>query len=197
MMLRLSGSLLKRPSLTSAGKSSRRSSCVLMAYGRCLRPALYSSLRSSPSHPMGVSALRVTIAIAHAANNGGFASQLPSRAGFFAMNPAPRMRPTELRYWRMEPDPDPRSRNTRCLACDHAQPANQHRQQRVRCSLERNKMQQNARLRKVATTPVHLRNYCHQTPLGRRERPTRGSAPKQQTYRILAERARMARNRAL
>jgi hypothetical protein len=39
---------------------------VLMAYGRCLRPALYSSLRSSPSHPTGVSALRVTIAIANA-----------------------------------------------------------------------------------------------------------------------------------
>ena len=39
---------------------------VLMAYGRCLRPALYSSLRSSPSHPTGVSALRVTIAIASA-----------------------------------------------------------------------------------------------------------------------------------
>jgi hypothetical protein len=39
---------------------------VLMAYGRCLRPALYSSLRSSPSHPAGVSALRVTIAIASA-----------------------------------------------------------------------------------------------------------------------------------
>lgn len=156
-MLRLSGSLLKRPSLTSAGKSSRRSSCVLMAYGRCLRPALYSSLRSSPSHPMGVSALRVTSAIAHVANNGGFASQLPSRAGFFAMNPATRMRPTELRYWRMGPDPDPRPRNTRYLACDHAQPANQHRQQRARCSFERNKAQQNARLRRVATTPVHRR----------------------------------------
>ena len=39
---------------------------TLMAYGRCLRPALYSSLRSSPSHPTGVSALRVTIAIANA-----------------------------------------------------------------------------------------------------------------------------------
>ena len=39
---------------------------TLMAYGRCLRPALYSSLRSSPSHPTGVSALRVTIAIASA-----------------------------------------------------------------------------------------------------------------------------------
>src|SRR5512141_776409 len=37
-----------------------------MPYGRCLRPALYSSLRSSPSHPAGVSALRVTIAIANA-----------------------------------------------------------------------------------------------------------------------------------
>ena len=39
---------------------------VLLTYGRCLRPALYSSLRSSPSHPTGVSALRVTIAIANA-----------------------------------------------------------------------------------------------------------------------------------
>jgi hypothetical protein len=39
---------------------------VPMAYGRCLRPALYSSLRSSPSHPEGVSALRVTITIANA-----------------------------------------------------------------------------------------------------------------------------------
>jgi len=38
---------------------------VLMAYGRCRRPALYSSLRSSPSHLTGVSALRVTIAIAN------------------------------------------------------------------------------------------------------------------------------------
>jgi len=38
----------------------------LTARGRCLRPALYSSLRSSPSHPAGVSALRVTIAIASA-----------------------------------------------------------------------------------------------------------------------------------
>lgn len=39
---------------------------VPRVYGRCLRPALYSSLRSSPSHPTGVSALRVTIAIASA-----------------------------------------------------------------------------------------------------------------------------------
>jgi hypothetical protein len=41
------------------------------AYGRCLRPALYSSLRSSPSHPTGVSALRVTIAIANARKQWG------------------------------------------------------------------------------------------------------------------------------
>ena len=38
---------------------------------RCLRPALYSSLRSSPSHPAGVSALRVTIAIANARKQRG------------------------------------------------------------------------------------------------------------------------------
>lgn len=60
--------------------------CVLMAYGRCLRPALYSSLRSSPSHPTGVSALRVTIAIANARKQLGFASQLPGRGDSFAMN---------------------------------------------------------------------------------------------------------------
>ena len=47
-------------------RSQTRIINVLMAYGRCLRPALYSSLRSSPSHPTGVSALRVTIAIANA-----------------------------------------------------------------------------------------------------------------------------------
>jgi hypothetical protein len=41
------------------------------AEGRCLRPALYSSLRSSPSHPTGVSALRVTIAIANARKQWG------------------------------------------------------------------------------------------------------------------------------
>ena len=51
---------------------------ALTAYGRCLRPALYSSLRSSPSHPAGVSALRVTIAIA----NARFA-----RAAFFRKSP--------------------------------------------------------------------------------------------------------------
>lgn len=59
---------------------------VLMAYGRCLRPALYSSLRSSPSHPSGVSALRVTIAIANARKQWAFAGQLPSRGGSFAIN---------------------------------------------------------------------------------------------------------------
>lgn len=59
---------------------------VLMAYGRCLRPALYSSLRSSPSHPSGVSALRVTIAIANARKLWAFAGQLPSRGGSFAIN---------------------------------------------------------------------------------------------------------------
>ncbi len=47
-------------------RSQARIINVLMAYERCLRPALYSSLRSSPSHPTGVSALRVTIAIADA-----------------------------------------------------------------------------------------------------------------------------------
>jgi hypothetical protein len=65
---------------------------VLMAYGRCLRPALYSSLRSSPSHPTGVSALRVTIAIANARfarKQLGFSGQLPSRGGSFAMNRPP------------------------------------------------------------------------------------------------------------
>jgi hypothetical protein len=43
---------------------SNRNVVLIVRFGRCLRPALYSSLRSSPSHPMGVSALRVTIAIA-------------------------------------------------------------------------------------------------------------------------------------
>jgi hypothetical protein len=66
---------------------------VLMAYGRCLRPALYSSLRSSPSHPTGVSALRVTIAIASArfARKQWGASQVncQSRGGSFAMNRPP------------------------------------------------------------------------------------------------------------
>ena len=52
------------PSLTRQEFAEECDIDVLMAYGRCLRPALYSSLRSSPSHPTGVSALRVTIAIA-------------------------------------------------------------------------------------------------------------------------------------
>jgi hypothetical protein len=73
---------------------------VLMAYGRCLRPALYSSLRSSPSHPTGVSALRVTIAIANARKQWGLASQLPSRGGSFARIGH---QPTRWgrRYWRI------------------------------------------------------------------------------------------------
>jgi len=53
------------PSLTRQEFAEECDINVLMAYGRCLRPALYSSLRSSPSHPTGVSALRVTIAIAN------------------------------------------------------------------------------------------------------------------------------------
>ena len=54
------------PSLTRQEFAEECDINVLMACGRCLRPALYSSLRSSPSHPTGVSALRVTIAIANA-----------------------------------------------------------------------------------------------------------------------------------
>jgi hypothetical protein len=54
------------PLFTRQEFAEERDHNVLMAYGRCLRPALYSSLRSSPSHPTGVSALRVTIAIANA-----------------------------------------------------------------------------------------------------------------------------------
>ena len=62
------------PPLTGQDYAEECDIHVLMAYGRCLRPALYSSLRSSPSHPTGVSALRVTIAIANfasLANSGG------------------------------------------------------------------------------------------------------------------------------
>lgn len=59
------------PSLTGQECAEECDNNVLMAYGRCLRPALYSSLRSSPSHPTGVSALRVTIAIANARKQSG------------------------------------------------------------------------------------------------------------------------------
>ena len=59
------------PSLTRQEFAEECDIDVLMAYGRCLRPALYSSLRSSPSHPTGVSALRVTIAIASARRQRG------------------------------------------------------------------------------------------------------------------------------
>ena len=59
------------PSLTRQEFAEECDNNVLIAYGRCLRPALYSSLRSSPSHPTGVSALRVTIAIANARKQWG------------------------------------------------------------------------------------------------------------------------------
>ena len=81
------------PSLTRQEFAEECDINVLMAYGRCLRPALYSSLRSSPSHPTGVSALRVTIAIANArfARKQWGASQVncQSRGGSFAMNRPP------------------------------------------------------------------------------------------------------------
>ena len=81
------------PSLTRQEFGEECDINVLMAYGRCLRPALYSSLRSSPSHPTGVSALRVTIAIANArfARKQWGASQVncQSRGGSFAMNRPP------------------------------------------------------------------------------------------------------------
>ena len=70
------GRLRKRPWLRSSAPEDRVGVRELqISFGRCLRPALYSSLRSSPSHPMGVSALRVTIAIASARKQWGFASQ--------------------------------------------------------------------------------------------------------------------------
>jgi len=90
-------------SLTRQEFAEKRDINVLMAYGRCLRPALYSSLRSSPSHPTGVSALRVTIAIASARlgrKQWGFPSQLPSRGGSFAMNRPP-ADVFGRRYWRI------------------------------------------------------------------------------------------------
>ncbi len=62
----INGFASEGPSLTGQDCAEECDINVLMAYGRCLRPALYSSLRSSPSHPTGVSALRVTIAIANA-----------------------------------------------------------------------------------------------------------------------------------
>lgn len=65
------GLLLKDPRPRRQEFAKECDNDVLMAYGRCLRPALYSSLRSSPSHPTGVSALRVTIAIANARKQWG------------------------------------------------------------------------------------------------------------------------------
>ena len=63
---RTSGFAKEGPVLTRQEFGEECDIDVLMAHGRCLRPALYSSLRSSPSHPTGISALRVTIAIATA-----------------------------------------------------------------------------------------------------------------------------------
>ncbi|MBB4398842.1 hypothetical protein GGD62_007990 [Bradyrhizobium sp. ERR14] len=71
MTVRLSRSLLNDPRSRGQEFAEECDNNVLMAYGRCLRPALYSSLRSSPSHPTGVSALRVTIAIATARKQSG------------------------------------------------------------------------------------------------------------------------------
>lgn len=65
------GLLLKDPRSRGQEFAKECDNDALMAYGRCLRPALYSSLRSSPSHPTGVSALRVTIAIANARKQWG------------------------------------------------------------------------------------------------------------------------------
>lgn len=65
------GLLLKDPRSCGQEFAKECDYDVLMACGRCLRPALYSSLRSSPSHPTGVSALRVTIAIANARKQSG------------------------------------------------------------------------------------------------------------------------------
>ena len=58
------GLAIEGPLLTGQDFAEQCDINVLLAYGRCLRPALYSSLRSSPSHPTGVSSLRVTITIA-------------------------------------------------------------------------------------------------------------------------------------
>ena len=82
------GSATEGPSLTRQEFAEERDINVLMMHGRCLRPALYSSLRSSPSHPMGVSALRVTIAIA-SVQAVRFRSSTAKSRGFFAMNRPP------------------------------------------------------------------------------------------------------------
>src|ERR1700755_3496987 len=87
------GFATKGPSLTRQEFAEERHINVLMAYGRCLRPAPSSSLRSSPSPPTGVSALRVTIAIANArfARKQWGACQVncQNRGGAFAMNRSP------------------------------------------------------------------------------------------------------------
>nr|WP_309493994.1 transposase [Bradyrhizobium arachidis] len=66
MTLRLSSLLLKNPWSRGKECAGEWDNNVLMAHGRCLRPALYSSLRPSPSHTAGASTVRGTIAIANA-----------------------------------------------------------------------------------------------------------------------------------
>ena len=96
------------PSLTRQEFAEERDINVLMAYGRCLRPALYSSLRSSPSHPTGVSALRVTIAIANARfahKQWGLRWSIAKSRRLFAMN-----RPPAAVFWQAlleDPPHDP------------------------------------------------------------------------------------------
>jgi hypothetical protein len=83
MTLRLSGLLLKDPRSRGQEFAEECDNNVLMAYERCLRPALYSSLRSSPSHPTGVSALRVTIAIANARKQWGLRKSIAKSRRLF------------------------------------------------------------------------------------------------------------------
>lgn len=88
MTLRLAGLLLKDPRSRGQEFEEECDNNVLMAYGRCLRPALYSSLRSSPSHPTGVSALRVTIAIANARKQWGLGKSTAKSQRLFRNEPA-------------------------------------------------------------------------------------------------------------
>ena len=89
------------PSLTWQEFAEKCDICVLMAYGRCLRPALYSSLRSSPSHLTGVSALRVTIAIANARKQLGLRKSTARSRRLFRNESATSRRVRGRRYWRI------------------------------------------------------------------------------------------------
>lgn len=82
----MTGLLVKDPRSRGQEFADECDNNVLMAYGRCLRPALYSSLRSSPSHPTGVSALRVTIAIANARKQRGLRKSTAKSRRLFRMN---------------------------------------------------------------------------------------------------------------